>query len=118
MRPVLPIHLSHVDQTDVILVDERRRLKALTGAFPSQTAPSDPMELPFDCRDEARQRFFIAAPPRQEQARYIGKQSSNAQILRRLPLFLGFGRVSRLRARGGRRSGPDDRTTPSCRKSD
>jgi hypothetical protein len=33
------------------------------------------MELPFDCRNEARQRFFIAAPPRQEQARYIGKRS-------------------------------------------
>ena len=64
------------------------------------------MELPFDRRDEARQRFFIAAPPRQEQARYIGKRSSNAQILRLLPLFLGFRRVSRLRARGGRRRGP------------
>ena len=69
------------------LVHERRRLKAVTDALPSHTAPRDPMELPFDRRDEARQRFFIAAPPRQEQARYIGKRSSNAQILRLFRCF-------------------------------
>jgi len=40
------------------------------------------MELLFDRRDEARQCLFIAAPPRQEQARYVGKMASNAPILR------------------------------------
>jgi hypothetical protein len=48
MRPVLPIHLSHVDQTDVCLVHERRRLKAVTDVLPSHTALRDPMKLPLD----------------------------------------------------------------------
>jgi len=80
--PVLPIHLPDVDQTDVCLVHERRGLEAVTDTLPCHAAPRDPMKLPFDHRDKARQRFFIAAPPRQEQARYVGRRSSNAQILR------------------------------------
>jgi len=78
----------------------------MTGALPGHAALRDPMKFPFDQRDEARQRFFIAAPPRQEQARYAGEMSSNARILRLFGPFLGFRRVSRLRARGGETQWP------------
>jgi hypothetical protein len=62
-------------------------LERVTDAFHSHVAPSDPMELPFDCRNNTRQRFFIAVPPRHEQARYIEKQARQAPILRLLPRF-------------------------------
>ena len=113
MRPVLPIHLPDVDQTDICLVHERRGLETVTNALPSHAALRDPMKLPFDHGDEARQRLFVAPPPRQEQARYIAKRSRNAHILRVFPPFLRFRRISRLRARVGRRNGPDARSHPS-----
>ena len=62
MRPVLPIHLSDVDQTDIGLVHERRGLEAVTDALPSHAALRDPMKLPFDHGDQARQRLYRRRP--------------------------------------------------------
>jgi hypothetical protein len=69
MRPVLPVHPPDVDQAQIRLVHERRGLEAVPGALPGHAALRDPMELPLDQRDEARQRLCVATPPRQEQTR-------------------------------------------------
>jgi hypothetical protein len=90
MRPVLPVDPLDVDQAQVRLVHQRRRLKAVTDALSSHASPRDPVKLSFEHRDEPRQRLVVATAPRQEKGRYIGMRSSNARIRRLFLLFLGF----------------------------
>jgi hypothetical protein len=52
MRPVLPIHLLDVDETQVRLVHECCRLEAVTEALPSHTALGDAVQFPLDQRDQ------------------------------------------------------------------
>jgi hypothetical protein len=45
------------------------------------------MELLLHQRNQTRQRHFVAASPRQQQTRDVGKRFGNARILRRFREF-------------------------------
>lgn len=50
LRPVTPVNLTLIEQTHVGLVNERRGLKGVPGALPSQVAGREPAKLPVDQR--------------------------------------------------------------------
>jgi len=59
----------------------------VAGTLAGHMALRDAMELLLHQRNQTRQRRVVAASPRQQQTRYVGKKSGNARILRRFRKF-------------------------------
>ena len=58
-----------VDQADIGLVDERRRLEAVPHALSRHAASRDPVELLMDERDQSLEGVLVALPPLEQQSR-------------------------------------------------
>src|SRR5262249_39547779 len=81
VRAVLPVDVLDVDQADVRLVHQRCGLKRVAHLLTGHITFSDLMEFAFDERYKARERRFITAAPRQQQARYVERTFSNRRFL-------------------------------------
>src|SRR5262245_9496043 len=68
MCMVFPRYDLPVDQADVGLVDESRRLEAMSDVFSSHAAARDPMELLIDERDQSLEGGFVALSPFDQQS--------------------------------------------------
>ena len=64
VRAILPVDVLSVDQTQVSLVHQRRRLQAVTGPLTSHAAAGDAMQLPLHDRNELLERRLVAFSPR------------------------------------------------------
>jgi transposase len=69
--PVLPVHQAGIDQPQVGLVDERRRLQALAGMLAAQAATRDLPQLVVHERHKLAKCRIVAAPPRQQERRDV-----------------------------------------------
>ena len=65
---VVPAHGARVDQAHVGLVDQRRRLQRVVRPLPPHVAPSQPMQLGLDERDQAIERRLLPVAPGQQQS--------------------------------------------------
>ena len=84
MRAVLPPHLADVDQAQVGLVDERRCLKSVAGAFPGHVVAGEAMEFAVNERHQTIECTLIAAAPGQQESGRCRDLGRNAVILPRL----------------------------------
>jgi hypothetical protein len=66
MRAVLPRDGLRIDQPQIGLVDERRRLDTVSRTLVSHVTPGDLMQFVMNERNQARERLFITAPPSQK----------------------------------------------------
>ena len=73
MRPVLPLDLRAVDQAKVGLIEQRRRLQAVSSALGGHAVPRYLVQLAVHERDELLERGGIAIRPGSEQRRNIGR---------------------------------------------
>jgi hypothetical protein len=71
VRAILPLHLSDVDQFEIRLVDERRRLERTPHTLVSHLPPIDAPQLHVDYRDEPLQGDFVALSAGHEQMRHL-----------------------------------------------
>ena len=71
VRAVLPRHVVRIDQPQIGLVDERRRLEAVPDALAGHAAPRDLVELVMDERNQLLEGGFIALAPREEERRHL-----------------------------------------------
>ena len=86
-----------VEQADVGLVDQRRRLKGVLPTFAAHVTARDPPQLVVHQREQLVEGSFIAASPGLEQRRWAGRMFQNALILRRsVPPVAGRWRASGL----------------------
>ncbi len=69
---VLPVHPLVIDELNVQIVHQRRRLKRMAGIFGSHVPPSQTLELLVDERRQTIQRILISVVPGQQQCRDIG----------------------------------------------
>ena len=67
MRAVVPLDRLAVDQANIRLVDERRRLEAMTHALSRHAASRDPVEFLMDERDQSLEGALVALSPFEEQ---------------------------------------------------
>ena len=67
MGSILPVHVWCVHETQIRLVDERRRLDAVTRALAGHTAARDLVELPIDERNQPFEGRLVAVSPLEEQ---------------------------------------------------
>jgi hypothetical protein len=81
MRAVVPLDRFPVDQTDIGLVDERRRLKAVSDALPRHAAPRDSVELLMDERNQSLESALVALTPLEEQPGNLRRVFSDSAIL-------------------------------------
>jgi hypothetical protein len=81
MRPVLPAHLTDVDQPQVRFVDQRGGLKGVAGPLACHVMPGEAVQLVMDERNEPIECTPIAAAPGQEKCRWRGRIGRNAAIL-------------------------------------
>ena len=68
MRAVVPRHALDVDQAEVRLVDQRRRLEAVPRVLASRVSPGDLVEFPMYERNQLLQGPLVALPPSEQQA--------------------------------------------------
>ena len=66
VRAVVPLNGLPVDQADICLVDERRRLKAMPHAFSGHATPRDSVKLLMDERDQSLEGTLVALSPFKE----------------------------------------------------
>jgi len=81
MSAVLPRHILRVNQAKIRLIDERGRLKAVTGSLVHHVAPRDLMQLTMDKRNQSPERILVAMTPLQEQLGDVRRLVDNAAIL-------------------------------------
>ena len=82
VRAVVPGDVFRVDQPEVCLVDERRRLQAVSRAFVGHVAPRDLVELLVDERNQSLQGVGVALAP-------FEKQRGDVRLTRRDAAILG-----------------------------
>ena len=63
VRPILPVHLALVDEPDVDLVNERRRLKGVVSPLAAKLARGRAAKLCVNEREQLIERSPIAATP-------------------------------------------------------
>ena len=63
MGVVARLRRALVDQPQIRLVDERRRLQGVIRTFCPQVAPRNPTQLLVHEGQEAMQRFFVSGAP-------------------------------------------------------
>ena len=68
MRPVVPTHLSDIDQPQIDFVDECRGLESVTGTFSGHVVPRRPVQFLVHQRHKFLQRLLISGAPGPEQA--------------------------------------------------
>ena len=66
--PVLPVDVLDVDQPEVRLVHQRRRLQAVPAALARHAAPRDPPQFVVHQRDQLVEGGLIALPPCEEKS--------------------------------------------------
>ncbi len=71
MGAILPLHPRVVDQPQVGLVDEGRRLQAVAGTLPFHVAAGQPVELVVDNGGQPFERTRVSGAPRAEQLRHL-----------------------------------------------
>ena len=71
VKAVLPVHPPCVDEPEVRLVHERRRLEALCDTIATEASTGNLAQFVMHQRDEARQRVFVSASPRKQERRDI-----------------------------------------------
>ena len=81
MRAVVPLDRLPVDQADVGLVDERRRLEAVPHALARHAASRDPVELLMDERDQLLEGALVALSPSEQQSGDLRVVVGNPGIL-------------------------------------
>ena len=81
MRAVLPPNLPHLDESQVCLVDERRRLQRVTAPLTPNVTRGQPAQLLVDERQERLERAGVALIPGEEQRRRAGTWLGNGSIL-------------------------------------
>ena len=81
MRAIVPGHLRRVDEPDIRLVDERRRLEAVPRALARHAAPRDLVQLPVDERNQSLEGGLVAFAPLQQQVGNRRGMVGNAPIL-------------------------------------
>ena len=81
MRAVLPLHLLHVDQPQIRLVDERRRLQGMAAPLTLHVARGNAAQLRVDERQQRVERVGLAPVPGQEQRRRVRTCFENSSIL-------------------------------------
>ena len=81
MRAVVPRDGLRVDQPEIRLVDERRRLKAVTRALVPYVPPRDLMELSMDERNQPIEGRLVALPPFEKEPGDLRGMVRNATIL-------------------------------------
>ena len=81
MRAVVPRDRLPVDQADVGLVDERRRLEAVPDALARHAASRDPVELVMDERNQALEGALVALPPFEQEPGDLCVVLNNLDIL-------------------------------------
>jgi hypothetical protein len=67
VRAALPVGVRLVDQLQVDLVDERRRLQGVAGTLATHVAPGQPAQLGLDEGDELVERGPVPVAPVEEQ---------------------------------------------------
>src|SRR5215207_6612199 len=72
VRAVLPVHALLVDEPEVRLVDERRRLERVPRVLAPHEVARDAVQLSLDEREEAFERRPVAVAPCDEQPRDLG----------------------------------------------
>ena len=87
MSAVVKADFLRFDQLQVSLVDERRRLKALTGVLASHAPAGDALQMAVYERNQAIERGLVAMPPRPEQRGQVSGTVSDAAILDRPSRF-------------------------------
>jgi len=78
VRAVLPLHVLDVDQADVGLVDERRRLQRVPRTFAAHISPCETTQLGVNQRHEPIERVGLTAAPGQEERRWARRLCRNA----------------------------------------
>lgn len=81
MCAVVPRDVLRVDQPEIRLVDERRRLETVSRTLSCHTAPRDPVELPMDERNQSLEGTLVALPPFEKQPGDLRGVVGNAAIL-------------------------------------
>lgn len=81
VRAILPRHRLPVDETDIGLVDERRRLQAVSHAFARHAASRDLAQFLMHQRDQLLAGRLVAPPPLEEEPGDAGGVVSSPQIL-------------------------------------
>jgi hypothetical protein len=71
MRAVAPRHAPHIDQLDINLVDEGRRLQELAGALLGHLAVRPAMQFAIDERRQLLEGLLVALAPGSQQLRHI-----------------------------------------------
>ena len=71
VRPARQCQAVHIHQSQIDLVDERRRLEGVSWRFAPEMAPRHAAQLVIHERDQAVERRRVALAPGQEQASYI-----------------------------------------------
>ena len=67
VRTVLPADLLNVDQPQIGLVHQRRRLKAVAGALSGHEMPGDAVEFTVHERHQTPESVFVALSPGNQQ---------------------------------------------------
>ena len=73
--------LPAVDEPEVRLVDERRRLEAVARALARHAAARDPVQLPVDERNQSLEGTLVALPPLEQQPGDVRGMVGNAPIV-------------------------------------
>jgi len=81
MHSIVPLDRLPVDEADISLVDERRRLEAVPCAFSCHAAPGDPVELLMDERYQSLEGALVAPSPFEQQSGDLRGVFRNATIL-------------------------------------
>jgi hypothetical protein len=71
MRPILPIDLPLIDEPQVHLVNQRRRLQGVVSPLAAKLAPRDATEFRVDQWQQLIERTAVAATPRAKQRRDV-----------------------------------------------
>ncbi len=81
MRAVLPAHPAHIDEPQVRLVDEGRRLQRVARAFPFETTPRNLVQLAVHERNELLEGGLVAPSPGEQQCRNVVHGLRNGAII-------------------------------------
>ena len=78
---ILPVHVLGVDEAQVSLVNERRRLEAVARTFAGHAPPRDAVQFLLHQGHELRQRGVIALSPRAQETGDAARARHDGRIL-------------------------------------
>jgi hypothetical protein len=71
VSPILPIDVSDIDQAQIALVDEGRRLEAVPAPLTGEAPPGDPAQLFMHQGDQFMKGRFISIAPFEKKPGYL-----------------------------------------------